>query len=299
MFRTAEYDIGQGAGARLRALIRLPDSRATEECRKQVMHLFEEISVHMATDGGYLLSGYGPPHADSDRLLLRLDGILDRFRELESGDRRVELLETGMVCESTVHAGSFAKISERFRVVGPDGPYALTDENLIMESGHVFGSGLHPSTRLVVRALEELAEEAVIFPAKALDVGSGSGILSLICAKLGAKKVLGIDICQESVAVGRRNIRHNRLADRVRIANTPLAEISDIYDLVLANLTVSVFSRIVHNILGRLHPGGTLIVSGLQGRQPESFLEIFERRGYAIKATYSHERWRALRVGRV
>src|SRR5690606_18195387 len=90
-----------------------------------------------------------------------------------------------------------------------------------IEPGRSFGSGSHPSTRLVVAALEEhlVGGEAV------LDVGSGSGVLAVAAALLGAASAHGVDIDPAAVSVGQHNARRNGVADRVTFAATPVGEV--------------------------------------------------------------------------
>lgn len=295
MLHVTEYGAGEAPCCRLQALVRFSDQKTAEEFQKQGAALFEETVVHDDADGCCLLSGLAPAGADPDRLLPKLDAMLGTFQGTAGGEGQAELLETRMVSASPSGAAD-SGISNMFRIVSSAEESEAADDRLILEPGHVFGTGLHPSTRLAVRAIEELAEETAVFSKKALDVGSGSGILALICAKLGAGEVLGIDICPEAIATAERNIRHNRLSDRVRIADTPLADLPGKYDLILANMTVSVLFRVVHDLLARLSREGTLIVSGLQGQQTDAFLELLGNASSLSVKTYTDGPWRALRI---
>jgi ribosomal protein L11 methyltransferase len=132
-----------------------------------------------------------------------------------------------------------------------------------------------------------------------LDVGCGSGILSLAAARLGAERVRGIDVDPEAVEAARGNARANRLASRCRFDGIPIVRLRAKYDLVLANLSAVELPPIVPALAARLAPGGTLVWSGLlaeeaatvphppaltltdQRTRGEWVAQVFRRRGAA------------------
>ncbi len=157
--------------------------------------------------------------------------------------------------------------------------YAPTGDQVVIEldPGMAFGTGLHPTTRNCVR----LVEQAVRPGDRVLDVGCGSGILSLAALKLGAASALALDVSSVAVEATAENARLNGLADRVdaRLATLegadseaylPLppevaflgAEIGT-YDLVLANIIARVIGQLAPALLRATRPGGLLIASGI------------------------------------
>lgn len=117
----------------------------------------------------------------------------------------------------------------------------------------------------------------------------------MIAARLGAESVQGIDICEEAVAVARRNVAANDLQERVVVTSTLLADLAENFATVVANVTASVLLRLAEGIVGRMQPGGWLVVSGLQGRQGEEIEETLLRRyGLETVARYAEGKWRCL-----
>jgi ribosomal protein L11 methyltransferase len=123
-----------------------------------------------------------------------------------------------------------------------------------IDPGRVFGHGGHPTTRLL---LEDLAER-LVGGERVLDVGCGSGVLSVAAALLGAGEVVGIDIDPDAVTVTHENAARNGV--EVTVSTTPLHEIDGRYDLVLANIGADVLIDLAPELQ---RVGGTLLLSGV------------------------------------
>ncbi len=135
------------------------------------------------------------------------------------------------------------------------------DEVVIdLDPGMAFGTGLHPTTRLCLEALEARADRSPL--GRALDVGCGSGILSIAAVKLGATRALGIDIDPIAVEATLANARHNR-AKRVRAREGSVPSGEGPFDLVLANLIAGLLVELAPHLAAEVVPGGTLIASGI------------------------------------
>jgi ribosomal protein L11 methyltransferase len=138
--------------------------------------------------------------------------------------------------------------------------------------GMAFGTGRHATTLLCLRALEEVwgrdLPEAP-YPWQVLDVGTGTGILALAAARLGAG-VLAIDVDPEAVAAALENVRLNALENRILVEPTLLHAIRQQFALILANLTTPDLLQLADALTGRLLSGGALIISGfLQADRPQ------------------------------
>jgi ribosomal protein L11 methyltransferase len=129
------------------------------------------------------------------------------------------------------------KVGDRL-VIHPswvDWPKADNEVALTLDPGQAFGTGTHATTGLCLEAIaDHFASENP--PQKILDVGTGSGILAMASAALGAKEVLGCDIDSEACRVAIENVQQNQLAESITITDKPLDQISGAYDLVLANI---------------------------------------------------------------
>jgi ribosomal protein L11 methyltransferase len=179
------------------------------------------------------------------------------------------------------------------------------DVVLALDPGMAFGTGLHPTTRLCLAALESLADRGLLQQsgagvgrAKVLDVGSGSGILSIAAGKLGAGSVLAVDVDPIAVASSAANARRNRLARviRVREGSSPSGE--GPFDVVLANLIASLLIALADGLAADLVPGGTLIASGIFATREEGVVEAFAARGLAVVNRWAEGDWVALELRR-
>ncbi|WP_437334939.1 50S ribosomal protein L11 methyltransferase [Sorangium sp. So ce394] len=177
---------------------------------------------------------------------------------------------------------TIVEVPPRFRVV--TGPWdAEADERtIVLGPSHAFGDGRHESTRMCLQALAAFAPRGGF---RLLDVGSGTGILSIAAAKLRGEAI-GVDIDAAAIAISAENARRSAVEARVRFATTwPDGS----FDIVVANILRDVLTELAPLIAARLAPLGTLILSGLvstdvpeivaryapllAGRRPE----IFER----------------------
>ncbi|MDY0268483.1 50S ribosomal protein L11 methyltransferase [Trichloromonas sp.] len=148
-----------------------------------------------------------------------------------------------------------------------------------LDPGMAFGTGTHGTTRLCLEALAERCDESPV-PVRVLDVGTGSGILAIAAAALGARRVLGCDIEEESCRVARENVALNGVGDRVEITGAPLESLEGDFDMILANILAEENIRLGDELARRLAPGGTLILSGILGEKEDLVARVFAR--YAL-----------------
>ncbi|HEX2578305.1 MAG TPA: 50S ribosomal protein L11 methyltransferase [Aquihabitans sp.] len=132
---------------------------------------------------------------------------------------------------------------------------------LRIDPGRTFGSGSHPTTRLVLGRLAGLVR-----PGHAvLDVGTGSGVLAVAAALVGAGTVLGVDVDDAAPAATAANAQLNGVADRVGVTTSPLATATSgrTFDVVLANLLAPVIVELAEPLVAAVADDGVLIASGL------------------------------------
>jgi ribosomal protein L11 methyltransferase len=161
------------------------------------------------------------------------------------------------------------KYFEPFRICGPvvvRPPWcayegSAEDRVIVLEPGRAFGTGLHETTRLVAEVLADHAQS--LRDAPVLDVGCGSGVLSLVALALGAASARAVDVDPEAVLVTRENAERNAVVDRVHVDETPAAIIAERYPTVVANIEAAPLVEIATALIARVAPGGRLVLSGI------------------------------------
>ncbi|WP_437691394.1 50S ribosomal protein L11 methyltransferase [Sorangium sp. So ce176] len=179
-------------------------------------------------------------------------------------------------------------VPPRFRVV--TGPWdAEADERtIVLGPGHAFGDGRHESTRMCLQALASFAPRGGF---RLLDVGSGTGILSIGAAKLGGEAI-GIDIDAAAIAIAEDNARRSAVEAHVSFATTwPGGR----FDIVVANILRDVLTALAPLIVDRLAPQGMLILSGLVSTDvPEIVARYAPLLAGRRPEVFERDAWRAL-----
>jgi len=161
-----------------------------------------------------------------------------------------------------------------------------------LDPGMAFGTGLHPTTRLCLRALEDRADRGPL--GRVLDVGCGSGILSIAAVKLGSTRALGVDIDPVAIEATNANARHNRVGKRVRAREGSVPTDEGPFDTILANLIAGVLIEIAPDLAAELAPGGTLIGSGIFIDREAATRQALEAAGFVISQRWDETDWVAL-----
>jgi ribosomal protein L11 methyltransferase len=174
----------------------------------------------------------------------------------------------------------------------------LDDVVLALDPGMAFGTGLHPTTRLCLAAVEALADRGIMAGARVLDVGCGSGILAIAALKLGAISTLGLDTDPIAIEATEANARRNALARRLhaRLGSLPSGEPA--FDIVLANLIAGLLVPLAASLLDELRPGGSLLASGIFVDREAEVASAFEAVGLEITGRRDEGDWVALEAVR-
>jgi ribosomal protein L11 methyltransferase len=160
-----------------------------------------------------------------------------------------------------------------------------------LDPGMAFGTGQHPTTLMCLRALEELLQPGV----DVLDLGTGSGILALAAARLGAASVLALDVDPQAAAVARENVRLNRLEAVVQVGEGGLDEPPrPAFDLAMANISAAVIVEMAPALAEVLRPGGVLIVAGFSAESAERVSSALARSGLVVERALADSDWHGL-----
>jgi ribosomal protein L11 methyltransferase len=195
------------------------------------------------------------------------------------------------------------KVTSRLVVRPPWEEYAGAPGELVItiHPGMAFGTGRHPTTVLCLRALEEVWDQDLpmdLQPWQTLDVGTGTGILALAAARLGAR-VLAIDVDPEAVAAALENVRLNALEDRIWVEAAPLGSLRQQFALILANITAPDLLELAEALAGRLISGGALIISGFLADDLPAIQARYLALGLKETGVLTEENWVSLILRRL
>ena len=176
------------------------------------------------------------------------------------------------------------------------------DVVIAMDPGMAFGTGLHPTTRLCLAALEPLADDGRLTGARngrltgarVLDVGCGSGILAIAALRLGAASALGVDTDPIAIESTDANARRNGLARRTRARVGSLPSGEPPFDVVLANLIAGVLVPLAPALRREIIDGGTLVASGIFIDREAEVRSAFEAAGLLVTDRLAEGDWVAL-----
>ncbi|MCH7836760.1 MAG: 50S ribosomal protein L11 methyltransferase [Chloroflexi bacterium] len=246
-------------------------------------------------DAPALVKGYLPPGADSVRLRRSLRIAL-RFAPLESPPRwrRPRRLREEDWRDSWKRYFRPQRIGRRLLIKPSWATYKVKAADTVIEidPGMAFGTGQHPTTAMCLRALEDRlrAGDAV------LDLGTGSGILAIAAARLGAGRVLALDVDPQAVKAARENAARNGVRDTVEVREGALPEGArgERFDLIVANISGVTIERLAAPFADALRGNGTLIVSGFLEDAVEGLSRLFAEAGLRVERVEAEGVWRAL-----
>ena len=162
-----------------------------------------------------------------------------------------------------------------------------------LDPGAAFGTGQHATTSLCIRALEELVRPGMTV----FDVGTGSGVLAIVAAKLGAKRVEAVDFDPVAVRVTRENVRQNGAEDVVRTERSDLLKsVEGEADLIIANIIADIIVRLFGEVKGSLAAGGTMLLSGIIEDRLADVVEAAGRHGFSVEKIEQEKGWAAVIV---
>jgi ribosomal protein L11 methyltransferase len=169
------------------------------------------------------------------------------------------------------------------------------DEVVIeLDPGMAFGTGTHPTTALCIKMIDQYLKKDQSF----LDVGTGSGILMIAAAKLGAKQVIGIDNDEVAVRIAKQNLEKNNIgSDNFQVSLNTLENYDKAgFDIICANILAHVIIDIMPSIKSTLNPGGIAILSGIIKEKQEPVLSCIAQNNLEIVTIEQMEEWVAISV---
>jgi len=160
-----------------------------------------------------------------------------------------------------------------------------------LEPGMAFGTGTHETTQLCLEVMEDYLTPGTSF----LDVGTGSGILALGAAKLGAQAITACDSDSVAIGIARSNAAVNRCASRLRLVSGDIRKVRQRqFDVVAANLTLEIIEESLSQMERRLHSGGILILSGILVRQLSRLRPQLSKAAFSVIEKRKKGEWACL-----
>ena len=239
--------------------------------------------------------------------LSRLESLLDAYKDKDFGSLELKITPLAPVdyAESWKENYPPQEVGEKLVVL----PYWLADtyegsrHPVILDPGLTFGTGAHPSTQMVMGAMEKLSLEGKT----CLDLGSGSGILSLTALRLGAKEAIGVDIDPKAEDIARENAAYNGFGPDVFTAltgnvNTDKKLMDTLqaktYDLVCVNIVADVIIALAPILPRFLEDNSTLLLSGILDTRLPDVLAALQQANLQVVSTDTSENWRCLQAKR-
>ncbi len=191
------------------------------------------------------------------------------------------------------------RVGRRLVIKPPWIPYESHDGELVLEidPGLAFGTGHHPTTQMVLEELERLSPSDM----RVLDVGTGSGVLSIAAIRLGAKRVTALDVDSTAVKTARSALRANRVTDRVSLGRGSLPHSlapAGEFDLAMANISAKAVSNLAPELHRCLREGGSLVTGGFLDRQEGQVVERLQEVGFHIQNRCTIEDWVTLKAAK-
>ncbi len=174
------------------------------------------------------------------------------------------------------HLGqSFVIVSEVAEYSSPADEIVIKLPIVNENSNTTFGTGSHPTTQAVLFLMEKYVKNGI----KVLDIGTGSGILAVAATKLGAGKVLAIDINLTAVETAKKTVKLNNVSDKIQVKTRSIDIIEDRYDLVTANLFPKIIISLAKSLANAVAPNGVLLLSGLVSVRIPEIIQIMKEVG--------------------
>ena len=222
------------------------------------------------------------------------------------------LIKDGQLCYTSHYGNSYIEVSY-------DQPQAVSEHVIVkppfcslkalpgqcvvsLGRGVAFGGGEHPTTRLAIQLIDELLHLPSVqnrrHACRAIDVGTGSGVLAIVAAKMGVDLVCGVDTDPCAVFEARDNVRLNQVETSVRILNEDMDGITGSYDLVFANLRMPTLFGLWPAMEKKIADDSLLVFSGLKPEEAAAICDFYAEVGFFIHQKRSEMGWTAVCLAR-
>lgn len=257
-----------------------------------------DLSPEDYPEEGVLVKGYLPVNSFLGEAVDQIKQAINHLSsfDIDLGLNKVTVSEVNEEEWATAWKKYYkpVKVSDRVTITPTWEMYeAVHDDELVIEldPGMAFGTGTHPTTVMCIQMIEKYIRDGD----NLVDVGCGTGVLSIAGAKLGAAKVHALDLDEVAVHSAVINTKLNKVHDRVSVKQGNLLDDTPSeQDLIVANILAEVIVTIPEEALKLTRPGGMFITSGIIGQKQAMVTEALEKAGWTVMETIEMEDWVAI-----
>ncbi|MBM7716317.1 ribosomal protein L11 methyltransferase [Bacillus thermophilus] len=283
--------------------IAIEDREDLDKKREDRFGEIYELNPADFPDEGVIIKAYLPVNAQHAETVSTIQQQISKLPQyqINIGKNLVKVAEVKEEDWATAWKKYYhpVKVSERVTIVPSWEEYETgnSDELIIkLDPGMAFGTGTHPTTAMCIRALEKTVKPGDFV----IDVGTGSGVLSIAASLLGAEQVTALDLDEVAVEAARQNIALNGVEDIVSARQNNLLEgIEKSADVIVANILAEVIVRFSKKAAEVCKRNGYFIVSGIILQKKDSVADALHEAGFQIEETMITEDWVAMIARRV
>ena len=255
------------------------------------------VAEDIKKDGIYEVSAYFPMEADIAGVVARLNEYMEILKD------SIPDVEIGPITAVHIDQSSWQvwksvlrkiRAGKRVIITPPWEEHIAQDDEIVIEINPslAFGTGHHETTRLCIEAIEEIVGSRDV--ENILDVGCGSGILSIAAVKFGVRKVIGFDTDPIAIAESRKNANKNGVVDEIEFFCGYLESVRGQYDLIVANVYIEPILHMKEDLKSRLSADGTLIISGIPHIRRDEAVRGLNSAGLTLDKELREGDWVAL-----
>jgi ribosomal protein L11 methyltransferase len=290
--------------------VSIEESGTLNKQRDTSLGQWYELPLNDIPEGRAVIKGYFAEGTDMDAVMEQLKASVAQLTEfdIDTGNPEFELKDVDDEDWATAWKQYFKpiRISDRLTIKPTWEEYTAGPDELIIEldPGMAFGTGTHATTSLCLRTLERVVKEGD----DVIDVGTGSGVLAIAAAKLGAKHVLALDLDPVAVSSASENSRLNGLDDLITVKHSDLLQVlresSEAAEqqseplgvtipvqVVVANILAEIILLFVQDVYDVLAAGGTYVVSGVIKSKQEDVEKGLSAVGFTVTEHYEDQDW--------
>jgi ribosomal protein L11 methyltransferase len=244
------------------------------------------------------IKAYFPDDVRVDKRLESLqryiDGLMELFPDLPRPEWRTEWIVDADWGEAWKKYFKPLRVTKNIIIKPTWERYSPGGHDIIieMDPGMAFGTGQHPSTRMCIQAMEDLIlKDRAARGWRVMDVGTGTGILGIAAAKLGAGKVLCVEIDKQAAEIAGENVRTNGVEDKVDVVHQDVTTIHETFDLIVANLTAKMLIKLRSHLISLIRRGGFVVMSGIIEQNRDDIEHHFFAEPFIVERTITEKEW--------